>query len=131
MGAGLRRRTRDLAAGRGWLIGTMVAAGRQDAKVAVGNVPAWRQDMTITREEFLRTLGITFAGSAFVIDGDEIRCADELGAWRILISPLPDLEIGQFRLARQRITIHLAGYDPVAAKSFLDRFELNFRRGGG
>lgn len=87
--------------------------------------------MTITREEFLRTLGIAFEGSTYVVDGDEIRGVNESGAWRIRIAALTDLEIGQFRLPRQRVEIHLAGYDPVAAKAFVDRFEFNFRRGGG
>lgn len=92
---------------------------------------AWQQDMTITREEFLRTLAMAFAQTPFVVEGAEIRCAEDGRSWRMVLAPLPDLAVGQFRLPRQRVAIHLAGYDAAAARAFVDRFEFHFRRGGG
>jgi len=92
---------------------------------------AWRQDMTITRDEFLRTLAMAFRQSPLVVDGAEIRSEEGGRGWRITLVPLADLELGQFRLPRHQVTLHLAGYDPDAARAFVDRFEFHFRRGGG
>lgn len=93
--------------------------------------------MTITREEFLRTLAIAFDPSVFAVGGTEIRCIgegrgnDDARGWRIVIEPIADFAIGQFRLARQRVSIYVAGYDDGAMRKFINRFELHFRRGGG
>ena len=93
--------------------------------------------MTITREEFLRTLAIAFDPSTFAVCGAEIRGVGENNGdddgrrWRIVIEPLADLAIGQFRLARQRVSIYVASYDAGATRAFLERFEFHFRRGGG
>jgi hypothetical protein len=89
------------------------------------------QDMTISRADFLRSLGQAAGDAPFVVAGPEIRHDDGERAWRIVLTPLADLVIGSIRLPRHRVAIHLAGYDPAAARRFLERFELYFRRGGG
>ena len=89
------------------------------------------QDMTIAREEFLRSLPAAVAGAAFVVEGGEVRPVEPGQGWRIRLEPLPELRLGALRLARHRVTIFLAGRDAAATQRFLDRFELYFRRGGG
>ena len=89
------------------------------------------QDMTIARDEFLRSLPAAVAGAAFTADGRDIRPVDPAHGWRIVLEPLPDLCVGALRLARHRVAIFLSGHDGAATRRFLERFELHFRRGGG
>jgi len=99
--------------------------------VAEGEVLALCQDMTITRDAFLRSLPAAVSHVAFAADGGDIRSLDPAHAWRVALSPLPELRIGLIRLGRYRVEIFLTGYDPARAKGFLERFELYFRRAGG
>ena len=99
--------------------------------MADGEVLALCQEMTITRNEFLRSLPAAVADVAFAADGGDIRSLDPAHAWRIALTPLPDLRIALVRLGRYRVEIFLRGYDDVRTRRFLERFELYFRRGGG
>ena len=96
-----------------------------------GEVLALAQDMTISRDEFVRSLRGAVAGAAFTVAGSDIRPLDAGQRWRIVLEALPDLSLGAIRLPRQRVAIYLAGCDAIASRRFLDRFELHFRRGGG
>ena len=89
------------------------------------------QDMTITRDAFLRSLPAAVDNVAFGSGDGEIRSRDSGHRWRIVLTELPDLSIGLIRLARQRVEIYLTGYDEGRTRGFLDRFELYFRRAGG
>jgi hypothetical protein len=99
--------------------------------VADGEVLALRQDMTIARADFLRCLPAAVGHVPFTVAGSEIHCRLRASAWRITVDALPDLQLGMIRLPRQRVSIHLSGYDATATREFLDRFELYFRRAGG
>jgi hypothetical protein len=99
--------------------------------VAEGEVLALCQDMTITRDAFLRSLPAAVSHVAFCADGDDIRSLDPAHAWRIALTPLPELRIGLIRLGRYRVGIFLNGYDDARTRLFLERFELYFRRAGG
>lgn len=99
--------------------------------MADDEVLALTQDMTITRGEFLRSLPAAVDHASYDVGQREIRARDPARRWRIVLTPLPDLSLGLVRLARHRVEIFLAGYDPAATRRFLERFELYFRRGGG
>jgi hypothetical protein len=99
--------------------------------VAEAYVLALSQEMTISRDDFLRSLPGAVAGAAFEVAGSEIRPAEPGQGWRIVFDALPDLRLGVVRLPRHRVAIFLAGYDAAATRRFLERFELYFRRGGG
>jgi hypothetical protein len=99
--------------------------------VADHEILASRQEMTISRDAFLRSLPAAVGNVAFSVDGDQIRPLDPKHGWRIVATPLPDLRIALIRLPRQRVEIFLAGFDEVQTKRFLERFELYFRRAGG
>jgi hypothetical protein len=99
--------------------------------VAEGEVLVLCQDMTITRDGFLRSLPAAVAQVAFAADGSDIRSLDPAHAWRIALTPLPELRIALIRLGRYRVEIFLTGYDDARTRRFLERFELYFRRAGG
>jgi hypothetical protein len=99
--------------------------------VPEAEVLALSQDMTISRADFLRSLAAAVGGAPFVAAGPELRHDGMDRAWRVVLTPLPDLAIGSIRLPRHRVDIHLTGYDATATRRFLERFELYFRRGGG
>ncbi len=99
--------------------------------MAEAEVLALCQEMTITRSEFLRSLPAAVDHVAFAADGGDIRSLDHAHAWRITLTPLPDLRIALIRLGRFRVEIFLTGYDEARTRRFLERFELYFRRAGG
>ena len=99
--------------------------------MAEGEVLVLCQDMTITRDAFLRSLPAAVSHVAFAAEGGEIRSLDPAHAWRIALTALPELRIGLIRLGRYRVDIFLTGYDLARTRRFLERFELYFRRAGG
>jgi hypothetical protein len=87
--------------------------------------------MTISREEFLRSLPGAVADVPFEVAGGVIRHRGTDRSWRIELEPLRDLALGALALPRHRVVVHLEGYDVTAARRWLERFELHYRRGGG
>ena len=92
---------------------------------------ALRQEMTLTRDEFLRALPAAVDGVAYTVDGDTIRSLAAGARWRIALTPLPELRLGMIRLARHRVEIFVEACDATTERALLERFELYFRRGGG
>jgi hypothetical protein len=92
---------------------------------------AYREDMTISREAFLRLLPAAVGHAPFEVAGHVIRHRGPDRAWRIVVSPLPELRIGLLALPRLAVEIFVTGYDDAATGRFLERFELYFRRAGG
>jgi hypothetical protein len=89
------------------------------------------EDMTISREEFQRSLPAAVGHTVIEAAADEFRHRASGMSWRIALAALPDLRLGLLALPRFRVRIFLAGYADADARRFLDRFELYFRRGGG
>ena len=90
-----------------------------------------RQDMTISREAFVRNLPGAVAHAPYRAQGDEFVHEDAARGWRIRLRRLPDRTIASLVLERHAVEICLHGYDAAGERAFLDRFELHFRRGGG
>lgn len=99
--------------------------------MADDEVLALCQDMTISRDEFLRLLPAAVGHVPFSADHSALSHSDGGRRWRIVLERLPDLVLGAIRLPRQRVEIRLSGYDAAATRAFVERFELNFRRAGG
>jgi hypothetical protein len=99
--------------------------------LSCGERLALRQDMTISREAFVRNLPGAVAHVPYRTQGDEFVHEDASRGWRIRISRLPDRAIASLVLERHAVEIHLRGYDARSERAFLDRFERHFRRGGG
>jgi hypothetical protein len=96
-----------------------------------GEVLVLSQEMTIARDDFLRSLAGAVDGAAFIVDGDAIASTAREPGWRIELTQLPDLRLGLLALPRHRVRIFLRDYSAAEATRFLDRFELYFRRAGG
>ncbi len=96
-----------------------------------GEILAAREVMTISREEFLRSLPAAVNHVAYEVDRSEVRYAGNGRQWRIVLTPLAPLRVGALRLPRQRVEIFVAGFSEPELRQFLARFELHFRRGGG
>jgi len=94
-------------------------------------VLALAQDMTISREAFLRSLAVAVEHTAFDCADRVIRPRDPAARWRIVIAPLDDLALGALSLPRQRVEIYLRDCSDDEQRRFLERFELAFRRAGG
>jgi len=90
-----------------------------------------QQEMTISRETFLRNLPGAVAHAPYRAQGDEFVHEDASQGWRIRLRRLPDRTIASLVLERHAVEIYLRGYDAPSERAFLDRFELHFRRGGG
>ena len=89
------------------------------------------QEMSISREEFLRVLPAAVAHDRFSVDGEEIRHQSESRSWRIVFRALTDRRLGRLQLPRLKVQIFLRSYSRADTGSFLRRFELYFRRAGG
>jgi len=107
------------------------AAGRGTSGASGVERLVLRQDMTISREAFLRNLPGAVAHAPYRAQGDEFVHEDASRGWRIRFCRLPDRTIASLVLERHAVEIYLRGYDAPTERSFLDRFELHFRRGGG
>jgi hypothetical protein len=89
------------------------------------------QEMSISREEFLRVLPAAVAQDRYSVEGEEIRHQSEDRSWRIVFRAVPDHRLGQLRLPCLKVQIFLRGFSPADSGGFLRRFELYFRRAGG
>ena len=88
-------------------------------------------ESTISREDVLRLLPAAVGGLPFIDSGEEfVHRADGRG-WRIRLTPLPERALGLIRWRPMRLDFSFEAYDPAEIDSFMARFELHFRRGGG
>lgn len=85
-------------------------------------------DMTLSRAEFLRLLPLALAAYPHAVDGEFIRGRN----WHIRLTPLDDLRYGEWvRLPRHRVEIEFSDAFSGVPETFLQRFDLYYRRGGG
>ena len=89
------------------------------------------QEMSLSREEFLRVLPVAVAHDQFSIDGEEVRHRSAGRSWRIVLRALADRRLGRLRLPRLEVRIFLCGYSRAETGSFLARLDQHFRRTGG
>jgi len=87
--------------------------------------------MSLSRDEFLRSLPDAIGGADYVVAGDVIEGHEAARSWRIELAPLPELRIGLLVLPRQRVKITVWDCSAAAVEAFLARLALYQRRGGG
>jgi len=90
-----------------------------------------RFDMTTTRADFRRLLPAAVGHVPYAEEDGAFVHRDGARGWRIVLAPLPRLEIGLIRLERHRVDFEFTGYSPGEIADFMARFEKYFRRGGG
>ncbi|HEX4599655.1 MAG TPA: hypothetical protein VH278_17850 [Burkholderiaceae bacterium] len=89
------------------------------------------REMGCTRAEFLAWLPGAVNGAQFDVDGDSIRVRYQAGEVLIRIAQTADRKLGLMLLPVLRVSIEFSDLDGAARKSFLGRFDLFTRRGGG
>jgi hypothetical protein len=90
------------------------------------------KDMAITQREFLRDLPTALAGADFRVEGTRVEIGDAVKGITIRLRDLPPRRLsGLLSLARTEVTLVFHGHAPSERKTFLERFDLAYRRGGG
>jgi len=88
-------------------------------------------EASITRDEFLRLLPAAVGGLPYITSGDSFVHRADGRSWCIRLTPLPEKALGLIRWRPMRLDFSFEAYDPAEIASFMARFELYFRRGGG
>lgn len=88
------------------------------------------REMSLTREDFLRTLPNAVTGELSV-DGDTARIDDERGTAEIRFTKPHERRIGALTLPVCTLEFRFTGYSQPDLDAFMERFETRFRRGGG
>lgn len=84
-----------------------------------------------TRADLLRLLPAAVGGLPFIDSGESFNHTADGRSWRIRVTPLPERALGLIRLRPLRLDFSFEAYEPDEVESFMARFELYFRRGGG
>jgi hypothetical protein len=93
-------------------------------------------EMTTSRADFRRLLPAAVGHVPFTEIGNEF-CWREMQAdgcaraWKIELTPIPELRLGSIALERHRVRFSFEGFSAVERAAFMARFEVYFRRGGG
>ncbi len=91
----------------------------------------FQREMGISHREFLRLLPNAVAPRSFVVEGDAITVGDGPQTITIRLSPEGQRRIGLLRLPVTHVDFYFSGLDDAAIATFMERFELSYRRGGG
>lgn len=89
------------------------------------------KEMGISHSEFFRLLPRATAGLQYQVSGDKVRVSVGDRSVVMELGPESVRSIAAMRLPVTRIEFMFSGYTDAEAKSFLDQFDLHFRRGGG
>jgi hypothetical protein len=95
-----------------------------------GPVPVVRR-MSISREEFLRTLPAALGTSHFTVADDRVFVATGARSLAIEFTEEAPLQIASVVLPFARIELRFSGYNDDEIAEAVERFDLYFRRGGG
>ncbi|HEX4894388.1 MAG TPA: hypothetical protein VFV47_13975 [Hyphomicrobiaceae bacterium] len=87
--------------------------------------------MSITREDFERSLALFAPGVQLDADGRAVVATDS-GSARLLFEGLGKRRLGGLlSMPQARITLDLSGLPEPEREPFLRRFDIAFQRGGG
>ena len=91
----------------------------------------FNREMGITHDEFFRILPSVMGPQSVDRQENEVRIAEEDWNLHIRLSEERERKIGSLRLPVTDIELRFSGFTEVDAKTFMDRFDLHFRKGGG
>ncbi len=89
------------------------------------------KEMSITHTEFFRTLSRTYGAKRYQRDGTSVRFEDGSRSVTITLAPETTRRMGAMALPATRVDLRFQGYDETEMHTFIDEFDLHFRRGGG
>ena len=87
--------------------------------------------MSISRDEFLRTLPAAVGTSSFTVEDDRVFVGSDVRLLEIEFKEETPLRIASLTLPSARITLRFEGYNADEMEQTVQRFDLYFRRGGG
>ena len=87
--------------------------------------------MAYTHAELKRLLPHALEGYSFQVKDNVIECNHDNYLIRINLGPEYESRIASLSMPVCDVTIELHGFDDDAARTFLDRFDRTYRRGGG
>jgi hypothetical protein len=87
--------------------------------------------MSISRNEFFRTLPDALGTNAFVAAGDGVKLESDGRRLEVLFREEAPLRIASLTLPSAVVELRFAGYGEPEIAAALQRFDLYFRRGGG
>ncbi len=97
-------------------------------------MPRHEKIMTLSRHDFIRTLGQFASRHGFALSGSgdaQWRLLTPDGLARVSARAHPGLRRGALNLPRLAVTLDLSCLPPAAREGFLSAFETSFHRGGG
>jgi hypothetical protein len=93
--------------------------------------PNFSREMGLTFREFLRTLPAAIEPLTFQLDGRAITIIHPEGRILIDLHETGERRIASMRLPVTRVDFQFNGLEAGERKTFMDRFDLYFHRGGG
>ena len=96
-----------------------------------GTPTRFSRQMTLSREEFLRTLPAAVGRMPCTIEGDLLRLDDGKRCVTFRLSDVEPRRIGALSLPALNVEFLFIGYTKAQRQAFMDRFERYFQRGGG
>lgn len=87
--------------------------------------------MSISVGEFRQSLTAMLGRDSYVADAAGYYGMLGDGSWAMVLEAMPPLRIALLVLPRHRVHIRLEGVSQDEAGTFMERFDLYFRRGGG
>lgn len=97
-------------------------------------VPAqFERDMGYNEKEFFRVLPSAIGDYRHVQEGNivHISHADNNRALELVITPLPDRQLGAFRIQHIDVQFSFSNMTEEQRNQFMYRFDRRFQRGGG
>ncbi len=91
----------------------------------------FNREMSLTHVEFFRILPSVTGSQSIDLKENEVRIVEGEREILIRLSQERERAIGALRLPVTDIELRLSGYTDVDAKTFIDRFDLHYRKGGG
>jgi hypothetical protein len=95
------------------------------------NTLVFNREMSITHAEFLRILPSAVGPQPVSRKNNAVRIAEGEREILIRLSQQRERAIGALRLPVTDIELRLSGYTEAEAKTFMARFDLHYRKGGG
>ncbi|MDH3839725.1 MAG: hypothetical protein OES78_01240 [Chromatiales bacterium] len=89
------------------------------------------REMGISHREFLRLLPQAVKPWPFDVSGNTIVIGEDPQTITLRLSAEGQRRLGLLRLPVTNVAFEFCGFDEPAIRSFMERFELAYRRGGG
>lgn len=93
----------------------------------------FERDMGYNIKEFFRVLPAAIGEYKYTRVGERVRVdhVDNNHRLDLVVTPLPDRQLGAFRIQRIDVQFTFSNMDEAQRNRFMHRFDRRFQRGGG